>query len=113
MDALLDRLGCSARMAIGGDARALLGGTLDARGNPLPNPPPATSRLMRIAAPDAHALFPDTPIVPVAVWQPLQAKRVRYFPKPPAAVAAGATSATATTGVRRPAEVLARDPAGR
>ena len=31
---------------------------------------------------------PDTPLVPVSVWQPLQAKRVRYFYKPAASAGA-------------------------
>jgi hypothetical protein len=89
MDAVLSRLGCSARMLLPGDARALLGGALDAAGGPvapsLRSPPGTflTSRLVRAAAPDAHPIFVDTPIVPIAVWQPLQAKRVRYFYEPP------------------------------
>jgi hypothetical protein len=82
MDALLDRLGCSARMALGGDPHALLGGALDVAGNPLASPPPVAARLVRAQAPGAHAIFTDTPIVPIHVWQPLQAKRVRYFYKP-------------------------------
>jgi hypothetical protein len=41
-------------------------------------------RLVRGAAPDAHPIFTDTPIVPIQVWQPLQAKRIRYFYKPAA-----------------------------
>jgi hypothetical protein len=83
MDALLERLGCTARIAMLGDARALLGGDLDLAGNEVPQPPPAVARLVRSQAPDAHPIFLDTPIVPVQVWQPLQAKRVRYFYKPP------------------------------
>jgi hypothetical protein len=88
MDGLLERLGCSTRMAILGGARALPGGTLDAAGDPMPHPPPVTIRLSRARAPDAHAIFADTPIVPIRVWQPLQAKRVRYFYKPPASSSA-------------------------
>jgi hypothetical protein len=41
-------------------------------------------RMVRASAPDAHPVFADTPIVPIQVWQPLQMKRVRYFPKPAA-----------------------------
>jgi hypothetical protein len=115
MDALLDRLGCSTRMLVGGNARALLGGTLDAAGNPagaLP-PPSATSgtvRLVRAHAPGAHAMFEDTPVVPSTEWQPLQAKRVRYIQKaaPPPPPAAGSTPAApspatppATSGTAR------------
>ena len=65
MDALLRALGCSERMAVPGDARALLGGTLDAAGEPLAGPGPAAARLVRARAPDAHAIFADTPIVAV------------------------------------------------
>jgi len=83
MDALLERLGCSTRMAVVGEAHALPGGTLDVAGDPIPRPPPVTVRFSRSRAPDAHAIFEDTPIVPIRVWQPLQAKRVRYFYKPP------------------------------
>jgi hypothetical protein len=90
MDALLGRLGCSARMAVPGQAAAWLGGGeggLDAAGEPASAARPAASattvRLVRGAAPDAHPIFVDTPIVPIQVWQPLQAKRIRYFYKPP------------------------------
>jgi hypothetical protein len=108
MDALLARLGCTARMAVPGLAAAWLGGEagvgdergdhsgglLDAAGDPLPlHPRPSAPgamsavsavRLVRGAAPDAHPIFTDTPIVPIQVWQPLQAKRIRYFYKPAA-----------------------------
>jgi hypothetical protein len=99
MDALLSRMGCSARMLVTGNGRALLGGTLDATGNPVAAPRAAagetTARLVRRAAPDAHAVFVDTPIVLPHVWQPLQAKRVRYFykPSPPASASASAAPA--------------------
>jgi hypothetical protein len=83
MDALLERLGCSARMVLPGDARALLGGSLDVSGDPIADPAiPIGSRLVRDRAPGAHSVFDTTPIVPIQVWQPLQAKRVRYFYKP-------------------------------
>jgi hypothetical protein len=91
MDALLVRMGCSARMVVPGDARAILGGTLDAAGEPATTLPPGRISLTRARAPDAHAAFPETPIVPITVWQPLQMKRVRYFYKPtPVASAASA-----------------------
>ena len=82
IDALLARMGCSARIGVPGDAHALLGGTTDAAGHPAPAGA-AEVRLVRAAAPDAHPLFADTPVVPIQVWQPLQTKRVRYFYKPP------------------------------
>ncbi len=83
MTGLLERLGCSARMAIPGDAHAWLGGSLDLAGAALPGGRLASAaRLVRAVAPDAHLAFVDTPIVPIQVWQPLQSRRVRYFYKP-------------------------------
>jgi hypothetical protein len=90
MDSLLESLGCSERMMLVGDARAMLGGTLDAGGEPLPTAVAPSVRLVRVRSPDARSIFPDTPIVPASVWQPLQAKRVRYFYKPPPATSASA-----------------------
>ncbi len=118
MDTVLQRMGCSTRFGLSGDARALLGGTFDAAGHPLANPPPAVARLVRVRAPDAHPVFEDTPIVPIQVWQPLQAKRVRYFfkPTPPpvaSAIPSAPGSVTAGGTARRPSEILARDPVGR
>ncbi len=84
LDKLLEKAGCSSRMLVAGDARAMLGGTLDAAGDPAP---PAgttsTARLVRGAPPGAHPHFEDTKVVSPAVWQPLQNQRVRYFRKPP------------------------------
>jgi hypothetical protein len=83
MDALLESLGCSERTMLPGEARALLGGTLDAAGDALPAAVAPSVRLVRVRSPDAHTIF-----------QPLQAKRVRYFYKPPPATSAsGALSA--------------------
>jgi hypothetical protein len=98
MDALLERLGCSTRMALPGDARALLGGSLDVSGALLTEPMPTLgSRLVRAHLPDAHAVFDGTPIVPLQVWQPLQAKRIRYFYKPtPSPSSTSSPSATPT-----------------
>jgi hypothetical protein len=93
MDALLARLGCGARMAVPGQANVIFGGdgdegALDAAGDPRPRGQESASvRFVRGNAPDAHAVFPDTPIVPISVWQPLQAKRIRYFPPKPQASA--------------------------
>jgi hypothetical protein len=86
MDALAAKLGCGARVAITGDARALLGGNLDAAGEPLAatalSGRGAAARLVRGEAPGAKPYFTSTPIVPINVWQPLQMQRVRYFHKP-------------------------------
>lgn len=97
MNAALQRSGCAARMAIPGGGRALLGGTLDVSGNPLQSAPLVVSRLVRARAPDAHAIFTDTPLVPIQVWQPLQRKRVRYFYKLPATANTANTPNTPNT----------------
>jgi len=82
MDALLASMGCSARIALAGDARALLAGTLDVAGEPTSPPRTAVARLVRGDAPSARPYFTSTPIVSPSVWQPLQSQRVRYFQKP-------------------------------
>ncbi|MGO8992731.1 MAG: hypothetical protein ACLQVI_05350, partial [Polyangiaceae bacterium] len=77
MDTLLVHAGCTSRMLVTGDSRALLGGTLDLAAQPFQAAVGATAaRLVRDAAPGAELTF-DTPVVPPAVWQPLQAQRVR------------------------------------
>ncbi|MGH7434418.1 MAG: hypothetical protein ACRENE_01955, partial [Polyangiaceae bacterium] len=89
MDAFLQHAGCADRMVVTGDASALPGGTLDLSAEPAASPAAAdTVSLVRGRAPDAHPVFADTPLVPVSVWQPLQAKRVRYFYKPAASASA-------------------------
>jgi len=93
MDALLARLGCSTRLLVPGDARALLGGSLDAAGEAVAAATaPIAARLVRAQAPGAHLAFESTPIVPISVWQPLQKKRIRYFYKPPPAASASASA---------------------
>jgi hypothetical protein len=99
MDSLLQSLGCTQRMSVPGDSRALPGGTLNAAGEPLRTPPGGggaegdrVAHLVRAHAPDAHPVFESTPIVPVSTWQPLQAKRVRYFYKPPPAASSAASA---------------------
>jgi hypothetical protein len=105
LDAVLARQGCATRMMVPGRAQAFLGGgtsALDLAGDPAPRlaepaeparpagpagllaPTARWVRMVRATAPDAHPVFTDTPIVPIQVWQPLQMKRVRYFPKPTA-----------------------------
>jgi hypothetical protein len=82
LDDVLGRMHCTARMVVPGDGRGLLGGMLDLAADPAPAAGPDAVRLVRGRSPDAHPIFTDTPLVPVSVWQPLQAKRVRYFCKP-------------------------------
>ncbi len=89
MQDALSRAHCSEPMAVPGDGRALLGASLDVAGDPTTPAAVDAVSLVRARSPDAHAIFTDTPLVPVSVWQPLQAKRVRYFYKP-AASASGA-----------------------
>ncbi len=94
MDALLARAGCSSRMLVTGESRALLGGTLDLAVQPFEAAIGATAaRLVRGAAPGARLAF-DTPVVPPAVWQPLESQRVRYFRRPAKKSASSAASAS-------------------
>lgn len=82
LSSLLKELGCSQQMVAPKALVPRLGGSLDLdlelATTPLAGP---TVTLVRGEAPSARTLFPDTPVVPPEVWMPLQAKRVRYFPK--------------------------------
>lgn len=102
MLALLERSGCSARGLVAGDLRAFLGGSLDIGGEPA-SPATVTVRLARAALPAARRIFETTPIVPQSVWQPLQAKRVKWRPTlaPPDKPAASA-SASGSSGSTPP-----------
>jgi len=80
IDALLAKMGCTARMAVHGDAHAFPGGHLDVAGETVVTPE-TTVRLVRGETPGAHPEFASTPIVRPSVWQPLQSQRVRYFNK--------------------------------
>jgi len=91
IDQLLQKMGCGSRMFVPGQLRAFVGGELgiDAES---PTPHSTLVSFTRVATPGAELHFTDTPIVPFNVWQPLQAQRVRYFPKPtPKASASAAT----------------------
>ena len=90
MAALLASLGCTEVMAapLGFDFR--FGESLDVDGELAQRPLVGHKiELVRRTAPGVRLLFPNTPVVAPEVWQPLQAKRVRYFgkhadkPKPP------------------------------
>jgi hypothetical protein len=100
MDSVLQRLGCSGRVAFAGSPRVLLGGSLDTAGTPAVAPGPGATRFERIPGPDAHTMFADTPLVPIDVWRPLQAKRVRYFYKPKASPSASASTNTESPPIR-------------
>ncbi len=115
LDQILKELGCSQRIFFSGEARAFLGaGAGDSAGH-APRSLPIVARLVRIEAPGAHSAFIETPIVPIQVWQPLQAKRVRYFLKPSVTQSAnsGPPSAASSDPGRRFADPLAREPARR
>lgn len=97
---LLERLGCSQRGLVAGDARAFLGGSLDIGAQPAA---PATSlaRLVRTPAPGAKAYFEDNAIVPQSVWYPLQQQRVKWRPTkapPEQKPAPGASGSAAPAG---------------
>jgi hypothetical protein len=96
LDRLLERLGCSSRMALPHSLSPALGGTTTLAGTPAAPRQGSTVRLVRKQAPGATTIFEDTPIVPPEVWQPLQMRRVRYFkkptPPPPAATPAARAS---------------------
>lgn len=81
LDSVLDSLGAKPRLYLSKPLGLALGGDRDLGGRALTAGPDAL-RLVRRPSPGATRIFPDTPVVPVNVWYPLQAKRVRYFPKP-------------------------------
>jgi hypothetical protein len=80
--AVLAESGCSRRVVLRTPGTARVGGTVDLDGvaaDPVIGP---TARLVRAEPPSARLYFDGTAVVPPTVWQPLQAKRVRYFRKP-------------------------------
>ena len=103
LDRLLAKLGCSTRLALEGGV-ALLGGTTGLAGQNLSPPSSPFVRFVRGTTPSARLYFPSTPVVSPAVWQPLQSKRVRYFPKPskPAPSATVAPGGTASSNGAAP-----------
>lgn len=92
MARVLDALGCRVRAAVT-DSRILLGGSLDAAGDPIAPPQGTVTRLVRVTRPAARTYF-DTPFVGPGTWQPLQMQRVRYFNRPKPQTDAGADGAT-------------------
>jgi hypothetical protein len=92
MKAVFDALGCGIRAAVRGDTHPLLGGSLDAAGDPVPAPTGTVARMVRVVRPAARTYF-DTPVVGPGVWQPLQMQRVRYFNRPKPLSDAGADGA--------------------
>jgi len=115
LNELLQQLGCSQRMFFAAGAQAIVGGAMDATGHALTRPLPIVARLVRTQAPGAHPTFVDTPIVPIQVWQPLQAKRVRYFLKPSLTQSANGARGTGPSlpAGRGHADPLAQEPTRR
>jgi hypothetical protein len=94
LDAMLLRAGCTSRMLVTGDSRALLGGTLDLAAQPFVAVVGSTAaRLVRGKAPGAHLAFESTPIVAPEVWQKLESLRVRYFRRAPKKASSATTPA--------------------
>jgi hypothetical protein len=64
-------------MVLPGDARLFLRDSRDEDkdAGSVALPPPPAIRLVRAPAPDAHLVFPDTPIVPAEIWRARQAER--------------------------------------
>jgi hypothetical protein len=81
IDSVLDGLSVKHKLYLSKPLALALGGDRDLGGRTFVARPDAL-RLVRRSSPGVTRIFPDTPIVPVNVWYPLQAKRVRYFPKP-------------------------------
>ncbi|MBK7581866.1 MAG: hypothetical protein IPI67_16860 [Myxococcales bacterium] len=81
LETLLHDLGVETKLYLSKPLALSLGGDRDLGGRAL-EPSPGALALVRRLTPGVTRIFPDTPVVPVNVWYPLQAKRVRYFPKP-------------------------------
>ncbi len=99
MLSMLEKMGCSTRMLVPATTRALLGGALDLTAQPATGVTTPTARLVRGAAPGGEMLFPDTKLEPYAVWQPLQAQRVKVQARP----AGSASASTAPSSAPSPA----------
>jgi len=76
---LEDALGASQAIALDEPLPLALGGdtTLAGEGVRLVDP----VSLQRKAGPTSEKIFPQTPVVPLKEWHPLQARRIRYFKK--------------------------------
>ncbi len=80
LDGLLRAMGCEARLFVQESPVAWLGGKTTLSGAQGRRPSEA-ARLVRAESPGGRFLFPDTPVVPIGEWFPLQQKRIRYFKK--------------------------------
>ncbi len=96
--AILQQLGCSQVIIPPKGLDVRPGGSLDLAGELAKTPLSGSIvTLERAQAPAARELFPSTPVVDPNVWQPLQAKRVRYFGKGKKPVRPGAPPTPAPT----------------
>lgn len=97
MLAVLAQIGCATRAVVVGDTRAWPGGAVDLAGSPAALAT-VTGRLVRGPGSGSKILF-DTPVVPISVWQPLQAQRVKWRPTlaPPEKPADSTADAGAST----------------
>ena len=77
---VLDALRCRERLFLAAPLRIAIAGR-DLSEHPVRSAASAV-HLVRRAAPAAQRLFPDTPVLPPEVWQPLQ-RQTRWFPKDP------------------------------
>ena len=110
VDCLLERLGCSRRFVVDDPAVALLGGSTDLAGAAATPPPTVSVRFVRGATPSAQPYFESTPIVGPGVWQPLQSKRIRYFPKPAAPSTSSAPSSPGSAPPAAPSSTASLHP---
>lgn len=82
LDRLLKDLGCGQRLALDRPLHPLNGGATTFAGAAGKRHGGHEVRLVRAQAPGGQQLFPDTPVVPMSEWSPLQLKRIRYFKTP-------------------------------
>ncbi|MBN1609085.1 MAG: hypothetical protein JW940_20825 [Polyangiaceae bacterium] len=82
LDRLLEDLGCE-RVLLQAPLHVALGAERNLAGRPVAVSR-SDQRFCRGEGPRGQRIFATTPVVPRAQWEPLQAKRVRYFRKPPA-----------------------------
>ena len=116
VDQLLARMGCSRRVALQGVATSLLGGGTTLAGTVSEPPAIPFVRFVRGSTPAAEPYFESTPIVGPSIWQPLQMKRVRYFPKPSSPVSSASAAPMSaqkapSSPSPQPSGVVARKPA--
>lgn len=80
--ALLEKMGCSQRVALAHPIDLALGGDTDLRGAAVFAPKGRdVVRFVRAEAPGGRRILVDTPVVSMKEWYPLHQHRVRYFKK--------------------------------